>query len=48
VRHGSIVLEVNVEPVLLEVLCHHHAGLNDACLLRKIPLAKDLAARQLI
>lgn len=33
---------MHVQPVLVKVLCDHHAGLDDARLLREFALGKDL------
>lgn len=42
VRDCAVLLQVNVEPVRLEVLGDHHAGLNDSSFLREVPLCKAL------
>lgn len=45
VGDGAVLLEVDVEPVRLEILSDHHARLDDAGLLGKVSLAKGLATR---
>jgi hypothetical protein len=43
VRHGAVITEVHVQAVLVKVLGHHHAGLDDARLLGQVALAKALS-----
>jgi hypothetical protein len=44
VRNGAVLVEVDVEPVLLKVLGHHHAGLDDARLFWQVSLAEGLVS----
>lgn len=48
VGDSSILLEVHVEPVLMEVLGHHLTRLNDTALLGQVFLAKVLAEVELV
>lgn len=41
-RDGPVILDVDIEPFRVEVLCHHHAGLDDAALLGEVCLAESL------
>lgn len=41
-RNGAVLLEVDVEALGLEVLRHHHAGLDNTRLLREVALAEGL------
>lgn len=45
VGHGTVLLDVHVQPVRNEVLGDHHAGLDDARLLGQVPLAEGLRRR---
>lgn len=41
-RDGAVFLDVDVEPLRLEILGYHHARLDDTRLLREVCLAKCL------
>lgn len=41
-RNGAVPIEVHVESLGLEVLCDHHAGLDDTGLLGEVPLREGL------
>jgi hypothetical protein len=43
VRHGAILCQMHIEPVLVKVLGNHHPRLDDTRLLGKIPFAEDLS-----
>jgi hypothetical protein len=42
-RHGTLVVDVHVQAVHTEVLCHHGARSDDAALLGQVLLAESLS-----
>jgi hypothetical protein len=48
VRNCPVLFDMDVEAIGVEVLGHHHTGLNDASLLRKVFLAEALLERVLV
>lgn len=41
-RNGAVLIEVDVESLGLEVLCDHHARLDDTGFLGEVPLREGL------